>query len=77
MVQSNFEQNVRELVRRTPFQPFAIELNSGDRFEVLHPEAVAFGGGTAVFVSPGGVPRLFDHESVTQLIRTTGLPSSG
>ena len=75
MTPENFEQSIRELARRAPFKPFTIELVSGDRFEAQHPEAVAFGGGTAVYISPKGVPRLFDHESVRQLIRETGLPS--
>ena len=62
-----FERSLRAFVRRTPFQSFTVELTSGSRFEVLHPEALAFHGGLAVYISPNGTPSLFDHESVSQL----------
>jgi hypothetical protein len=63
-----FEESLRALARRTPFQPFTVELTSGARFQVSHPEALAFSAGMAVFISPDGKPSLFDHESVSQLI---------
>ena len=62
-----FERSLRAFVRRTPFQPFTVELTSGTRFEVLHPEALAFNGGLAVYIGTDGTPSLFDHESVSQL----------
>src|SRR5579875_2147228 len=40
-----FERSLRAFVRRAPFQPFTVELTSGTRFQVLHPEALAFNGG--------------------------------
>ena len=63
-----FERSLRAFVRRTPFQPFTVELTSGSRFDVLHPEALAFGGGLAVYISPDGTPSLFDSASVSQLL---------
>ena len=63
-----FERSLRAFVRRTPFQPFTVELTSGTRFEVMHPEALAFNGGLAVHVGPDGTPSLFDHGSVSQLL---------
>jgi hypothetical protein len=65
-----FERSLRAFVRRAPFQPFTVELTSGSRFQVLHPEALAFNGGLAVYIAPDGTPSLFDHESVSQLLGT-------
>lgn len=50
--------------RRKPFQSFAVELVSGERIIVDHPEAVVIRSGLAVFIDAKGVPTLFDHESV-------------
>jgi len=73
MTGESFEKSLRALVRRKPFQPFTVELVSGDRFEVDHPEALVYRGGLAVYVNPEGVPTLFDHEGVSQLIGATDL----
>jgi hypothetical protein len=40
----------------------------GDRLEVDHPDALAVRDGVALFVGPGGVPVVFDHEGVSQVI---------
>ena len=72
MTGESFEKSLRALVRRRPFQPFTVELVSGDRFEVDHPEALVYRGGLAVYVTPEGVPTLFDYEGVSQLIGATG-----
>ena len=63
-----FERSLRAFVRRIPFVPFTVELTSGTRFQVLHPEALAFNGGLAVYIGTDGTPSLFDHESVSQLM---------
>jgi hypothetical protein len=68
MAPEHFQRAFNALRQRQPFRPFTVERVSGDRFEVDFPDAVIFRGGIAVFVSPGGVPVLFDHESVSQLI---------
>jgi hypothetical protein len=64
----DFEQFVRAFQRRTPFRPFVVCLVNGDRFQVDHPEALVIRDGVAVFIAAGGVPTLFDHESVSQLV---------
>jgi hypothetical protein len=46
----------------------AIALVNGDRFQVDHPEALVVRDGVAVFIAAGGVPTLFDHTSVSQLV---------
>ena len=59
---------LRTLARAEPFRPFAIELVSGTRFEVHHPEALAWSGGVAVYIPPDGGPIIFDDESVSQIV---------
>lgn len=63
-----FERSLRGFVRRSPFKPFVVEMVSGSRIEVDHPEAVVvFRAGVAVFVNPEGEFTLFDHEGVARL----------
>jgi hypothetical protein len=66
MTADNFDKALEGLKQRTPFYPFTVELVSGRRFEVDHPNALVVRDGVAVFISPGGVPVLFDYESVSQ-----------
>jgi hypothetical protein len=63
-----FERSLRAFQRRTPFRPFVMSLVNGDRFQVDHPEALVLRDGVAVFIAAGGVPTLFDHSSVSQLV---------
>ncbi len=64
----DFQNALRALRQRQPFVPFTVELVSGARFEVDFPDALVVRDGVAVFIGPGGVPVLFDHESVSRLI---------
>jgi hypothetical protein len=68
MTEHNFERTLRAFQRQQPFRPFTVELVSGDRVEVDHPEALVFRGGVAVFLAADGNPSLFDHEGVCQII---------
>jgi hypothetical protein len=68
MTAENFDRALRSFQRRTPFKPFTVEMVSGDRFQVDHPEALVFRGGVAIFVSKGAVPVIFDHEGVSQFL---------
>lgn len=68
MTPANFDNALKALRQRKPFRPFTVELVSGDRFEVDFPDALVIREGVAVFIGPGGVPVLFDHEGVSQLI---------
>jgi hypothetical protein len=65
----NFDNSLTAFISRTPFRPFTVALVNGDRFEVDHPRALVVRDGVAVFVGPGGVPVLFDHEGVSQFVR--------
>jgi hypothetical protein len=66
MTAENFDKTLQGLRQRSPFHPFTVELIGGERFEIDHPGALVVRDGVAVFISPGGVPILFDHESVVQ-----------
>lgn len=65
-----FQTTIRAFQRRAPFQAYFIELVSGDRVRVDHPEALVIRGGVAVFLSADGAPAIFDHEGVSQVIAT-------
>ncbi len=64
MTKENFELLLETFLAAHPFRLFTVELNGGRKFEVDSPRAVVFRDGVAVFVTPGGVPMYFDHESV-------------
>jgi hypothetical protein len=66
MTADNFNIALEGLKQRKPFHPFTVELIGGQRFEVDSPGALVVRDGVAVFISPGGMPILFDHESVVQ-----------
>ena len=68
MQADNFDQALNAFRRRIPFRPFTVALVSGGRFEVDHPDALVVREGVAVYIGPGGVPVLFDHEGVSQFI---------
>ena len=68
MTTENFRKVLLAMIRRRPFKPFTVELNTGFRIEIDHPEATVIREGVAIFIGPGFVPVYFDHESVTQII---------
>ncbi len=68
MTIEHFDATLQVFQRRTPFQPFTVVLVNGDRFEVDHPSAFAFSDGMGIYVAPGGIPVLFDHEGVSQFV---------
>jgi hypothetical protein len=72
MTAEHFQTAIRRFQRRTPFRQYVVELVSGDRITVDHPEALVVRGGVGVFVSASGAPSIFDHESVSQVIAGSG-----
>jgi carbamate kinase len=64
MTADNFEQTLLTSQERSPFRPFTVVLLSGKQFEIDHPRALVHRDGVAIFVGPGGVPIIFDHEGV-------------
>ena len=70
MTPEHFQTTIRAFQKRVPFHAYFVELVSGDRVRVDHPEALVIRGGVAVFVSADGAPTIFDHEGVSQIIAT-------
>ena len=68
MQAENFNNTLTTFRRRVPFRPFTIALVNGDRFEVDHPEALVIRDDVGLYAGPGGVPIVFDHEGVSQVI---------
>jgi hypothetical protein len=68
MTAENFDRAFQTLQERRPFQVYTVELHGGKRFEVDSPFALVVRDGVAVYVAPGGIPILFDHDSVNQII---------
>jgi hypothetical protein len=64
MTADNFDNALRTLQHAQPFALFTVELNNGHRFEVDSPFALVVRDGVAVYVAPGGIPVLFDQNSV-------------
>jgi hypothetical protein len=65
---SEFERSLRAFQRRTPFRSFFVGLVNGDYIQIDDPEALVLRGGVAAFIAAGGVPTLFDHTGVSQLV---------
>ena len=63
-----FDRSLRAFQRRTPFRAFVVALVNGDRIQVDRPEPLVIRDGVAVFIAVGGVPTLFDHESISHLV---------
>jgi hypothetical protein len=72
MERANFERALQAFVQRRPFKPFRVELASGTRFTVDHPEALAHRGAVAVFIAAQGNYTLFDSTGVAQVTEATG-----
>jgi hypothetical protein len=68
MDRDTFDGTIRQFKHRTPFRPFTVAMVNGDRLEVDHPDALAVRDGVALFAGPGGVPVVFDHEGVSQIV---------
>jgi len=67
----HFQTTIRAFRRRTPFKTYAVELVSGDRVRVDHPEALVIRAGVGVFVNVSGAPTIFDHEGVSQIFASS------
>jgi len=70
MTPEHFQTAIQGFQRRVPFRQYFVELVSGDRIRIDHPEALVIRGGVGVFLTPEGAPVIFDHEGVSQLIAT-------
>jgi hypothetical protein len=68
MDRETFDATIRSFKHRAPFRRFTVSLVNGERLEVDHPDALAVRDGVGMFVVPGGIPAIFDHEGVAQVI---------
>ena len=74
------KEALARLVRQSPFQPFIVNLENGDRIVVEHPENIAFDPRTngehtssRFYVVPGEISYFGSLEAVTNVVlRDTG-----
>ena len=62
------EQSMLEILSQRPFQPFEIELSSGQRLSIRHPENVMLTRSRIVIVNPEK-----DSVAVTSLLHITSV----
>ena len=63
-----FDATILHYQQRVPYRPFTIVLVNGTQFEVDFPTAISVRDGAAVYLRPGGIPVIFDHEGVNQIV---------
>lgn len=68
MDRTHFDSALEAFRERTRFWPYTIARVNGDRVEVDHSDALVVRDGVAIYVAPGGVPLVFDHEGVSQIV---------
>jgi hypothetical protein len=69
MNRENFEDGLTLRLRRSPFQPFVIELNEGDQWVVGQKEALFYyAGDSAMYFRPDGSFDFVDSENVKQFL---------
>ena len=54
--------------KRRPCKPFTIVLNSGERLQADHSEALFHSDSAGFFFTPGDAPILFDHDGITNVV---------
>jgi hypothetical protein len=64
----HFDTTMNAYRDRVPYKPFTVVLVNGNRYEVDHPRALNIRDGVAVYLAAGGVPIIFDHEGVSEVI---------
>lgn len=64
MTPEHCERLLHIFQRRGQFRPFIVELVSGHRIRVAHPEALVLRGGILAYNDPQNRHTLFDSESV-------------
>ena len=63
-----FSETILSFRKRTPYHPFAIVTVTGEKYEIDRPDAIVERDGMAVYAAPGGIPVIFDHEGVSEII---------
>jgi len=62
-------EDIREFVRRQPFQPFRITLTDGRAYDVLHPDLAMVGRSTVAV----GLPRPGDTSAIYDRLVTVAI----
>jgi hypothetical protein len=74
MRQENFEKVLRVFLDQTPFRPFTLELLSGTRIEINHPEALTMReDGLIIVASTSSTRSVLDVGAVVRFISATGI----
>ena len=68
MTAEHFDKTLQAYQKRRPFRSFCVRFVSGEHIDVDHPEAMVIRGGVGVYISAAGIPTLFDHESVSEVV---------
>ncbi len=71
MTTENFAKSLQAYQKRKPFRSFRVRFVSGEHVEIDHPEALVVRGGVGVYINASGVPTLFDHENVSEVVGET------
>ena len=63
-------EDIRDLTRATPFQPFRVFLTTGETFDIHHPDMIMATLGTAHIAvpSPGGPPDAAERVKIVSLV---------
>jgi len=73
MTPEAFKEVLANFQRRKPFTPFTLELVSGSRVEVNHPEALTMFKYVIMVNSTAGIRSLFEYAAVVRFIEGTGV----
>jgi hypothetical protein len=76
MDQQNFINALRGLYNERPFHQFDIELSSGAKLRVGHPDALAFMGQRAVLLTTDGLSHHLDGHRVARISTTEEGPDA-
>ncbi len=68
MDRETFAGTIRAFKHRAPFRPFTVVTMSGGRYEIDYADAILERDGVALFAGPGGIPVIFDHEGVSEVV---------
>ncbi len=68
MAPTQFEEAMRAHLKREPFRPFAIDMDTGERWVISQPDEVVHGAGpTAVYFAPDRSIHFVGWDNVRQL----------
>ncbi len=73
MTSENFARAWKGFSERQPFRPFTLELASGSRIEINHPEAVTFDEELIICKATRGIRSVIECASVVRFIDATGI----